>query len=667
MNDEQPEAKNEKETFASKSNGDFSIFDEDKKQCTVTNEAEISIVRKCPSLFRMINALKYYELLSKDNDKNGIFIEFINTIYQLYLFDYIHIICTHSSSNHLNKISQELLNNYNFNTEKCISSVSNCIWTQRHYRSDRKDSKNSINKNNFHLNLFATMHFYMFHLEEVGLRCYKQINIKKPIDITTVDTYFNEMQKEIKKMRKKYEKSGLKNERLDSQTNSKFTIMTTSKDEEKSLTDHLFDTLKKGKENKMIEALKLLMKLEEYDSDSIAEDVIHNYGNISTQNDIIKTFIKRYKVGNAQFSTGMVFFYWDWYRNCDEQQFKNQIGGLFNNNNFGGYKILNLFINKQYNSIKEEVLESDLISMEEFNELVIEKAQIYLQSDKCKQMKCFEQDDILHFDISKDEPLKIYHLQSVILYVDFTAFCTAFSDSFRGLSWNEDLDSIKQRHEIFYHVSKYLNELICYYGIVGYKQNGPFYCGISRVLTIGSFAIRLNAPISTSKHIEVATRFSSKNGIIIQLNNIRTGDLERFIDTSWISSYPEEDERLFIRGRHKLEIESIRLFDKLNYEWKNYEMFFKAFYLFDSILSGDWPGPQIQPNSEDMLVVEKCILHTLGIRENNFDTYINDAFYLFMQQKAQIILNLYELDEFVANKEFVDFVMNRVVSNDTPS
>ena len=37
--------------------------------------------------------------------------------------------------------------------------------------------------------------------------------------------------------------------------------------------------------------------------------------------------------------------------------------------------------------------------------------------------------------------------------------------------------------------------------------SGPFYCGMSFVMVIPQFNIRLNAPLSTSKSLEIAQRF----------------------------------------------------------------------------------------------------------------------------------------------------------------
>ena len=123
------------------------------------------------------------------------------------------------------------------------------------------------------------------------------------------------------------------------------------------------------------------------------------------------------------------------------------------------------------------------------------------------------------------------------------------------------------------------------------ESRGPFYCGMSVVLNIPQFAIRLNGPTSTSLHIEVAMRFGGTQGMIIQLNNEgENAEDERHFDCEWLSAFPEESERLFMGGRYPLQLETVRVVETNN----NYRRFLRAFHLFDCMLSGDWPSRDIK-------------------------------------------------------------------------
>jgi len=114
------------------------------------------------------------------------------------------------------------------------------------------------------------------------------------------------------------------------------------------------------------------------------------------------------------------------------------------------------------------------------------------------------------------------HVHALLLYTDFSALCTDFSASFRAVERGESLEANKARNGRYHHFAKRLKELVMCYGSDNANDNsrGPFFCGVSAVLNIPQFAIRLNAPTSTSLHIEVAMRFAGgTDGMIIQLNN----------------------------------------------------------------------------------------------------------------------------------------------------
>ena len=74
---------------------------------------------------------------------------------------------------------------------------------------------------------------------------------------------------------------------------------------------------------------------------------------------------------------------------------------------------------------------------------------------------------------------------------------------------------------------------------------GPFYTGMSSVMTMPEFRIRLYGPTSTSMQIAVAARFGGDKGMLIEFDNSRADgkDVKKY-DVSWISRYgSQEDER----------------------------------------------------------------------------------------------------------------------------
>ena len=157
-----------------------------------------------------------------------------------------------------------------------------------------------------------------------------------------------------------------------------------------------------------------------------------------------------------------------------------------------------------------------------------------------------------HYGIKGGTPLAVYNLMAVCLYTDFTDLCSNFSSTFRKIHPYESLSSIKRRNSKYWWMSKILRETVELYGKDTNRHNGlkgPFFTGMSFVMTMPEFMIRLCSPTSTTVHIEVATKFSGQTGIIIKLKAGRIGGVDvgidrvRAMDVSWISRYREEDER----------------------------------------------------------------------------------------------------------------------------
>eukprot|EP01084_Bolivina_argentea_P103110 184715_1 len=180
---------------------------------------------------------------------------------------------------------------------------------------------------------------------------------------------------------------------------------------------------------------------------------------------------------------------------------------------------------------------------------------------------------------------------------------------------------------------------------------------------MSAFAIRLNGPSSTSKQLEVAIKFATTDGIIIQLNNKKsTSVAERFFNCSWISRYGvEENERLFFGGRFKLEIESVRIRDigKEGKKWRNYGTVMNALYSFDSMLSGDC-SMKTKIKGKDIDTLVSLMNYFLEKDLNKFDKYVSDTFYLFCNGKTQITLNLDDVYHNITKPKFIQLLMYSV-------
>eukprot|EP01084_Bolivina_argentea_P047564 87650_1 len=188
---------------------DTTVFKTSKKECNGCND--------CPRIERIITALSYYDKLSS-KDPNT-FTSFCDKYYsKRYLEDYIHLISVHK-----NDASTDQLEN------KTCTGVRGCTSTTRHYRdrSQHEDIKADDTRKNMYFDIFDSLHFYIYHMEECGLRIslneYKDDS--KDIDDDNYSDYRDEViatiQNEIEIRRQKCGSF----RRLDNTTNSKFNMM----------------------------------------------------------------------------------------------------------------------------------------------------------------------------------------------------------------------------------------------------------------------------------------------------------------------------------------------------------------------------------------------------------------------------------------------------------
>ena len=231
--------------------------------------------------------------------------------------------------------------------------------------------------------------------------------------------------------------------------------------------------------------------------------------------------------------------YWEYFKNGGKlHESPHDLADL------GGYTEKELYVDQIFSDYKQELLSH--INMKTYKTLIQGKVQTLATSYKVKAKKASYQATVPWKElIKKGEPISKNHMTSLILYTDLSEYCSRFSSTFRQNTQYESLQSIKKRNGKYWWQSKYIREAVIFYGYdhgEWNKERGPFYSGVDMLLCLEGFSLRLRGPTSTSKHIEVALKFSKREGIIMSLNN--TGyhfaeDLP-FLDCSWFSAFADE-------------------------------------------------------------------------------------------------------------------------------
>ena len=199
-------------------------------------------------------------------------------------------------------------------------------------------------------------------------------------------------------------------------------------------------------------------------------------------------------------------------------------------------------VSAYYKDLKQEMSNYQHLSLEEID-TIVHKANQYINTDTAKSIKSS------HWT-SKGQCIGIGDLICIILYCDYTALSSDFTLSFRKKNEFELLEQIKKRNSRYFWWSNILKNTIEQFGSNYSNGNGivgPFYCGMSIILTITQFNMFIHSPTSTSTQISVAIKFASSHGMILEMDNSKgyAKDLKGF-DCSWISRFREEDERYII-------------------------------------------------------------------------------------------------------------------------
>ena len=318
---------------------------------------------------------------------------------------------------------------------------------------------------------------------------------------------------------------------------------------------------------------------------------------------------------------GYMFYYWNYYKNND------------------------LFINKKYDNLKQELLNNKIykISHQKY-EIVKFKASEYIKCEICMNIESAKYIEArIHCDIKHGLPLDLQHLISIICYTDLTELSIAFQSTFYG----ESIKETKSRNMEYHHLSKFLCQIVECYGdkLRQKRDNLSFYC-LSSLCLLQSFNFKFYAPISMTHNIKIfESNDNNHNDImILQLNNcgnFNSFHLRKF-NCLWISKYSSENEQLFILGQFSLRLQSI-IFIQTK---ENFEKYFKSMFYLESMINGikitDDEGELI--TKYDYKLIKHLIKYRLKGNDNNYPKYINDTFKKFCYHQQEIVINLRELD-----------------------
>ena len=475
-------------------------------------------INSCTALQRLLLRMLTIKKLLNNEDRQYAVKCLINSSL---LNDYIHLVDVHRQN--IFQVKELFLNSFG------ACNIQECEYTKRHGRNRyRIQDQYYLEEPNLILyqNILASLHFFVFHLFDVGLRvhgeCKQQLGRTHNHQTTKENANKFEMPRA-----------------------NKFNI---TLDIESSLTfmDELVERVNGGK-------IKHYLEAEEYDTDCVKLDMMGDAGNIVSMHfgqhcitkitQMIKSLacmsIPNFREGfvglellyivrSSSFNIGFTFYYWDHYRNMDEFDGNVKYRNIYDH---GGYTPKQLFVPPKYDSFKKELLHYQYISISTYKKIILPKVTAYIDTKKARSIRAiknglrydddqasrnkykygvhqYEMSNILKYDIKEGTHIKKDHLLSLILYTDFTHLSTDFSSTFRPAYPYESIASIKQRNSSYYWMSRRLRETVQLFGDRDPEEiphprfknastvnrmafEKQYFTGLSAVLCLPSYQIRL--------------------------------------------------------------------------------------------------------------------------------------------------------------------------------
>ena len=396
--------------------------------------------------------------------------------------------------------------------------------------------------------------------------------------------------------------------------------------------------------------------------------------------EIQKLCVLFYYQQSPSLEAGYPLVYWPWYRTATAQDVRGSLP-VFGSKTLNGYTPQEMCVSPHFSSLKEETLEKALLTPQIFELFVMKKAAEYMKTRKVKTISCrlftgADRNDPLHYGIKKGSPLCANHLHALILWCDFIKFRVKLIESLSG----DDLKHVKSENSKFFWVSRSLRELVAYFGSDRYGSDmngevqGPFYCASREVQNLSGFCIEFNIPTATTKILPVALRMAGPHGMLMTVRNkSEWGSSQPLFDTTWISTFFEEEEQLWFGSVYGLRMEEVFIMDTARVYW----IIIRVLYDFDATLSGgdnNFDSLSLGVTPDEIKKLDFCLKYVRNENMENedkpdaVDDYVLDSVKAFCAQKRKLSIDAKYvhngLDESMQNMIFYGLSESKSIPSD---
>eukprot|EP01083_Nonionella_stella_P281858 959275_1 len=567
----------------------------------------------CPSLNRIMDALVYYKSLYNNNNKNDIIfnqliIKYFERKYKYLISDYHHLLCTHLNQSKFTHLQNyDMIHNAVYK-HKLQCNLHQCQQYQRYhcdreqlYATAQREQKENDTRHKVTLyqDLMDTIHAYFVHAFDDGSR----------LTITQLTS--------MKQTKPDYDHvSGESSIPL--------------KDDNLIKLQRILST-KRENMHKLRGAER--MKYNKFNNNHTVSDGVYDAKQEDDSPRISDT--------NNSNCIGMHYYYWDYYKNKNEEDRMYHPGCTYSD----------WYIPRKYDTFKQEMLSNKIhcVDISVFNYVLFKANVLLQQSDFIQSIKSSMAP---MYGIQEDYKITVDIIMALIFFTDFERLRNAFVRTFKRLTPLESDTQIKARNAEFWWFSKIMLETVECWGTQLIDQKlQVFYTTFNATSSCFSdMELMFCAPTSCTPHLEIATVYSE--GIMLELCP-RNYSLKLF-NCSFVSSFAMEEEILFCGGRKALDIHSM-IYVKQN---ENYRVFVKAIAVFNRLMNDALKPPKsemFKVANMDYFIVHCLVRHRLKVQgyENTFPQYVNDTFDRCCAAKTSVQMSLMNIMTYYAGFRLV--------------
>lgn len=330
----------------------------------------------------------------------------------------------------------------------------------------------------------------------------------------------------------------------------------------------------------------------------------------------------------------------------------------------------------KYSKLKEEITQNVIyrVSLSAFDKAYQKALYLLNHSEVIRKMKSvsFSYNNAGYkYGIDGATPMDLTHILAVVLYTEFSCNFVSFDNvtthhgivggdgmiwnmfrfdtlafhlkgTFKRLSFIESHQKLLSRNAEYYHWSKTLIESVNCFGMtVEETETNVFYHGATSN-GFDALRLKLNCPISTTSRLHVEQLYAREDGIILSLSmGQEVADRAlRFLDCTLFSSWPFEQERLFMSPPAALVLNLQSVYHMASS--RDYRPYLDAMRRLEEVVQGiNVRGTVTESDLKFMTMLMEMEPDGNG---NKVPFYVMQSFQLWTASKKKVVLDIGRLN-----------------------